>query len=191
MSVFQPTKYAIGHSEYSRDELTDAYRSLEGRAVALMEGWENMLGSTPDDLGQQAVWEYYRLRCGGRDEDEARTLASYRLNMDFIDLKKKVRNNPQEYFSDEEPETLEDEFDDPGEAGVEVRQQVVIYFSPDQVDWMADRLTARELEAVILVFEADLTHVDAARKMHTTRQRVDSLVKSSLRKLGEEWATSH
>jgi DNA-directed RNA polymerase specialized sigma24 family protein len=191
MSDFQPTILALGSSTLDREELTGAYKSLEGRAVSLFEGWENVLGETPDDLAQTAWFSYHRLRTSGHEAESARKLASKGLREDYINLMEKRDNNPQEYFSDDDPEPLEDEFDDPGEAGLESRHESVIYFSPDQMDWMADRLTPRELEAVILVFEDDLTHVAAAKKMHVGSRRVDALVKSSVSKLREEWATSH
>jgi len=167
-------------------ELQGVYGRLEGRAAWLMGGWENVMGSTPDDIAQVGLNNYLTVLPVHGDESAAK-IASYRLQQDVRDLYQKQDHNKTEYFPDpDDDETDEDEYPDHPISQIESTDRQTRYFGADLVDQMASMLTKREMEAVILVFEDDLTHESAAKAMHVRRLTVTTYLRSAIKKLREQ-----
>lgn len=169
--------------EFSQEELQDVYTRLETRALYILEGWANVMGFTPDDFAQKALMNYVRITATGVPEEDAYRMASMSVQQEITHLYRKDSNNPTGYFEEETPGDPDDPEDDVAEAELAAVEAAWIYFPPDVVDGLADALTPRELEAVILVFEADKTHAEAAGSMRVSERRVGQLIQAATDKL--------
>jgi DNA-directed RNA polymerase specialized sigma24 family protein len=163
-------------------EMQPVYNRLEQRAVYLMGGWENVRGTTPDDIAQVALWSFTQLK----DEyghEGARKLASRGLQQDLRDLYQK--EDREDYVADWEPGGMDDgddlewQWEDPS------HDMVPRYFHPDTVDKLADVLSQGELEVMLAFYELDLTQDQVAVSLGKAVGTVKALKSRALKKLKE------
>lgn len=140
-------------------EALAAYRWLENTAVRVMGTWENLRGVTPDDLAQEAWLDYLRLRDRGREHGHAVRTAAHTVRQNYIDLIRRDETASKAY---------------PHDPGQDSTPDV---FAPDFVDWLADQLSDRELEAVFLRYERDLPVAEVAREMGVHEEMVKTLLR--------------
>lgn len=161
-------------------EMQPVYNRLEQRAVYLMGGWENVRGTTPDDIAQVALWSFTQLK----DEyghEGARKLASRGLQQDLRDLYQK--EDREDYVADWEPGGMDDgddlewQWEDPS------HDMVPRYFHPDTIDTLSDKLTSRELDVIVARYEQDLTRAQAAESLGLSEKQVKKALETALPKL--------
>lgn len=162
------------------------YDRFEFRAAYLMGGWANVMGQTPDDLAQVALNTYVGL-LDEHGPDSAHKMASHGLRQDVTNLYQKDANNPTEYFPEPDQEDPDAETYESQLADIEASW---LYFTPDLMDRLSGVLTAREIDAVVHVFESDLTQEETARKMRVSERRVRALLHSALDKARLLWPAS-
>lgn len=178
---FASTQLPLSSSGPCRIECQPTYSRFERRAVVLLGGWQHVQGDTPDDLASGALKEYLRL-VGEYGDEDAHKLASRGMQQDVFHLFQKKKNNPTTEF--EHPSWGEgDDTESDIEYSLAAWEHSQIYFSADQLDWMSGILTSQEMEAIVLVHEADSTQLAASRRMGLTQPRVSQLLLSAYNKL--------
>lgn len=176
------TWLALGRSDVDRADLVEVYQKFESRAVWLMSGWQNVMGTTPDDLAQVALCSYLSL-LPTHDPDEAHKLASRGLQQDVYHLFAKGANNPTGYFADAMPADPDDPHSEPGEHSLAAVEASWLYFTPDFVDALYEHLTGREIDLLIQVYEQDRSQAEIARSKRVSTQAVTKRVRTALNKL--------
>jgi DNA-directed RNA polymerase specialized sigma24 family protein len=170
-----------------RIELQEPWKKLVYRADYLMGGWDNVRGQTPDDLAQEALLTYCT-ELGGTYARDPYKVASTDLQRGLRDLWQKTDREVSgaDWKTAGESDDPEDE---DWESDLESNDLVARYFTPDTMDLLSSVLTARELEAVVHVYEEDLTREDAGELMGIKKSAVIRLVNRALDKIKESGVT--
>jgi len=178
---FPATLLPLSDTGPTQEECHPPYLKFERRAAVIMGGWAHVQGDSPDDLASEALRAYLGL-VDEYGEEDAHKLASRAMQQDVFHLYQKEKNNPTTEF--EHPSWGEgDDTESDVEYSLAAWEHTQIYFSADQLDWMSDLLTGPELEAVVLVYEEDVTQLTAAKRMGVSQQRVSKILQSAHSKL--------
>lgn len=167
--------YWSGFGQPTAEEVRPSYRSMLLQAQKHLGMTECHQGICADDLANMGLYDYLRL-LQEHGPEGAIKLARFRLGRNVMDIRTKAGNNPTKSVD----QTNDSESLDLDWESIEASR---LYFSPDMIDTLSAVLTARELEAIILLFESDLTEKQTAKRMRVQVGTIKTLKFRALEKL--------